>query len=312
MKASSLLLTAPYRLAWEEQDLPDPQGNQVLVRTRAGAVSIGTELALYRGVSRAASLPLYPLMTGYESVGVVADVGPDANQFKRGDRVVAAYGHRTAAMVPQDRLIPVPPGITDALALLAILACDCAKGVLKAEVIPGERVLITGGGAIGALTLFNLKARGVMQVDVVEPQGARHRLLRDLGAATVLAPEDIPENRQPYAVGFECSSCDAAFGLLQRRMGPEGRVCVLADGNLEPLTLTPEFHTRELRVVGSSDGLDYREYGRWFFAQVRGERPALEWLFQCRTAHRDLADTFGALDSGEILPVKVLVDYAGT
>ena len=311
MKAASLLLTSPRRLAWEEQDLPAPQGDQVLVRTQAGAVSIGTELALYRGVSRAASLPVYPLMTGYESMGIVAEVGPDAGQFKRGDRVVAAYGHRTAAMVRQDRLIPVPPDVTDALALLVILACDCAKGVLKAEVRSEERVLITGGGAIGALTLFNLKARGVMQVDVVEPQGARHALLRDLGAATVLAPEDVPQSWQPYAAGFECSSRDAAFGLLQRRMGPEGRVCVLADGNLEPLTLTPEFHTQELRVVGSSDGLDYREYGRWFFGQVRAGWPALERLFQCRTASRDLPDTFGALDAGEISPVKVLVNYAG-
>lgn len=90
-------------------------------------------------------------------------------------------------------------------------------------------------------------------------------------------------------------------------MLPQGRVCILADGNLEPLTLTPHFHERELSVVGSSDGLDYHEHARWFY-----ERPhldSLKGLFGLEIGADDLPEVFVRLTRGDARPVKVLVRY---
>jgi alcohol dehydrogenase len=310
MESQSLLLMGPRMLAWVTEQLPPLAPDAVLVRTTAGAVSVGTELPQYTGAARSPAPRGYPRMTGYESVGVVVACGGAVHDVHPGDRVVAFYGHRTLAVVPDSKVIPVPDGISDALALLAILTCDVAKGIRTQAPREDEPVLVTGAGAIGLLTIWVLRAYGVRAVDVVEPVAERRALalaLR-LGARQAWTPEDVP-SAESYTVGFECSSRDAAFHLLQRRVAAGGRICVLADGNIEPLTLAPDFHRKELTVVGSSDGWDYQEHARWYFARVQAGAPELEAIFDDRVAASALPEAFARMASGERMPVKVLIDY---
>lgn len=303
----SLLLTAPRRLEWVEEPLAAPGEGELLVETLAGAVSVGSELPLYRGDERASRPTTYPRMTGYESLGLVRAAGAGVRTPAVGERIVATYGHRDAAIVPATKVIPAPPGLPDELALLGILSCDVAKGIGKVGPSAAEPVLISGAGTIGLLTLWVLRAQGVRTVDVLEPLPERRALAEALGAAHAWAPDELP--RDDYAAGFECSSRDAAFARLQRALRRDGRICILADGNVEPLTLTPEFHARELAVVGSSDGLDYHAHARWFFARVQDGRSGLERLFDCRITAAELPATFARLATGELRALKVLVRY---
>src|SRR5947209_13308682 len=160
MISQNLLLTAAKRLQWISEELPPSGPQDVLVQTRTGAISIGSELPLYRGVARANHPAYYPRMTGYESVGTVLACGSDVKSIRPGERVVAFYGHRTHAIVHASKVIVVPDDISDALAILTILSCDAARGVRKLSPLPEERSLITGAGAMGLLTLFILKAYG--------------------------------------------------------------------------------------------------------------------------------------------------------
>jgi alcohol dehydrogenase len=114
---------------------------------------------------------------------------------------------------------------------------------------------------------------------------------------------------ETYPVGIECSSRNAAFELLQRRMQYTGRICILADGNIEPLVLAPAFHDKELSVVGSSDGWDYQEHARWYFSIVCEHTHNLEQLFDYHTIANGLISTFERLASGTIVPIKILVQY---
>src|SRR5205085_5469798 len=161
-----LYLTSQRQLQWVTEALPPLSTHDILVRTTAGAISMGSELPLYCGTSRVSDPIQYPRMTGYESVGVVMACGADVQKVRVGDRVVAFYGHRTHAIVPEAKAIVVPDGISDSVALLAILTCDVAKGIRKIDPKPDEAVLITGAGAIGLLTAFMLKALGRNNVDV--------------------------------------------------------------------------------------------------------------------------------------------------
>ena len=306
MSERALLLTAPRTLEWRPQPLNAPSGDAVLVRTICGAVSLGTELPLYSGTSRNPENIDYPKMTGYETYGVVEAVGEEVREFQIGDRVMHFKGHVTHALVSAPRLIPVPKGLDPRLALLATLSNDVKKGVLKVNPQPDERVLITGAGAIGLLTLFVVKALGVENVDVVEPIRERLELAHLLGATNTFVPEEA-NKLETYTVGFECSSRNAAFSLLQNKLQPHGRMCILADGNLEPLELTAQFHQKELRVVASSDGENYRDHAAWFFALP--DLSKLTTLFDLEVNAKDLPQTFARLASGELSPVKVLVRY---
>jgi alcohol dehydrogenase len=309
MQRRSLLLVAPRRLEWIAEELPEVGSHDLLVQTTSGAISIGTEVPQFAGVEREIVERSYPRMTGYESVGVVVARGTRVRSVAIGERVVAFYGHRTHALVPAARAIRVPSHVSDALALLAILSCDAAKGVRTMRPRPDEPALITGMGTMGLLTLFVLSAYGVRQVDVVEPQPPRLALALRLGAGQALSPEQIPPEAK-YAVGFECSSRDAAFALLQRCMTQGGRICVLADGNVEPLTLAPAFHARELRLAASSDGWNYQRHAHWYFERVCEGMPELEALFQEQVTADALPQTFARLADGERAPVKVLVRYS--
>jgi alcohol dehydrogenase len=203
----------------------------------------------------------------------------------------------------------VPDDISDALAILAILSCDAAKGVRKLAPQADEPVLVTGAGTMGLLTLFILKAYGVVVVDVIEPRRERHALAYKLGADHVLHPQDLPETSESYAAGFECSSSNAAFTLLQQQMRQDGRICITADGNREPLVLAPAFHEKELRLVGSSNGWDYHAHAAWYFQYIRQHPTDLEALFEVSVPAEALIATFAHLAAGAIQPVKVLIDY---
>jgi alcohol dehydrogenase len=308
MQRESLMLLEPRRLAWVTEELPPLQPDEALVRTVAGAVSVGTELPQYTGAERVVVPRRYPRMTGYEGVGVVIERGAAAQGLEIGDRVVAFYGHRTLGVLPARKAIKVPDGISDALAVLVILTCDVVKEIRKLALTPEEPALVTGGGAIGLLTLWALRVYGVPVVDVVEPRAERRALALRLGARRAVASAE-PLEQALYAAGFECSARDAAFALLQDRMRAGGRICVLADGNVEPLTLAPAFHTKELTVIGSSDGWDYQQHARWYFEQVKGGMPALEALFDEQVTAAELPETFARMARGERTPVKVLVRY---
>ena len=309
VRADSLLLLAPGQLEWIPEALPPLDAHEVLIQTRIGAISIGTELPLYCGIARTTDSLRYPLMTGYESVGIVTGCGTDVKDVRPGERVVAFYGHRTHAVVPETNVIVVPEGISDALAILTILTCDAAKGVRKLSPLPEEPILITGAGAIGLLTLFVLKAYGCLHVDIVEPRRERHALAYQLGARAVFLPQELPATSESYAAAFECSSRNDAYALLQNQMQPNGRICITADGNLEPLVLTPSFHQKELRIVGSSDGWDYQRHAAWYFQVIQHSNPRLERLFEIHVARQELVSVFQQLADGTSSPVKVLVHY---
>ncbi len=309
MHRHSLLLTAPRQLEWVSEVLPSLEPHEVLIQTTTGAISIGSELSIYRGTARSTEPIRYPRMTGYESAGIIISCGSNVQRFQAGDRVIAFYGHRSHAIIPEAKAIAVPNDVPDALALLSILTCDVSKGIQKVAPQPKEAALITGAGTIGLLTVFMLKASGVQTVDVVEPRAERRAMALQLGARMAMPPQEITKGSEIYPVAFECSSRDAAFELLQGKTQGEGRICILSDGNIEPLTLTPAFHEKELMIVGSSDGWDYQEHAKWFFNIVREHSHNLENLFDYRTRADNLITTFELLATGAIVPIKVLVHF---
>jgi len=315
VQTRSLLLTAPRQLQWHTETLPAPQSDELLVQTTTGAISIGAELAEYRGTYRGRHAAHFPRMTGYESVGIILTMGEAVShpQLHVGARIVSFYGHRTHSIVPAARAIAIPEHISDALALLSILTCDVSKGIGKLAPRSDEAILITGAGAIGLLTLSMLKARAILDVDIVEPGAQRRELATLFGARRVLTPTEAQEDATHYPVGFECSSYNSAFQLLQEKLNAHGRLCVLSDGNSEPLTLAPAFHEKELTIIASSDGLDYQQHAHWFFNHVVPEQGhLLVKLFDYEITANHLIDTFEQMSRGIIHPVKVLVHYTTT
>ncbi|MFZ0074724.1 MAG: hypothetical protein WAL00_01310, partial [Exiguobacterium undae] len=186
MHQHRLQVTSACSVAWTTHTLPPQQANELLVRTIAGAISIGAELPQIRGNDLTDPFPIYPKETGYESYAQVLAVGTDVTQFQVGDRLLAFYGHRDVALVEASKAIPVPDGISAKLALLNILSCDAAKGVRKLAPLPTDSVLVTGMGVMGLLTVFYLRHYyQVERIIVSEPDPVRAALALRLGATAL-------------------------------------------------------------------------------------------------------------------------------
>lgn len=107
---------------------------------------------------------------------------------------------------------------------------------------------------------------------------------------------------------FGLSRIDAVDPDERRHaLAPNGQLCILSDGNYDVLSLCPSFYAKELRIVGSSDGLDYRAHADWFLPAAR-KTPALLKLFEQSVDWSDLIPCFEDLQAGA-KPLKVFVSY---
>ncbi|KMP27964.1 zinc-binding dehydrogenase [Bacillus wiedmannii] len=307
MEQNKLVLKGPKRLKWETREIKSIQDDEIIVKTIAGAISIGAELPQYKESDVTDTNPIYPRKTGYESYGEVIQVGNKVTNLNVGDRVVSFYGHETIGIVKGDKVIRVPSYITPKVALLSILSCDAAKGVLKLNLRQDEKVLITGMGVIGLLACYFLKYYvGVKHVDVVEPNKNRRDFAKKFGAKNIYESEE--QIIETYNYGFECSATNSGFHTLQKAINSNGEICILSDGNIEDLTLTADFYRKELQIIGSSDGYDYQKHADWFFNQIE-QTPWIGGIFQHEIHYNALEKCFEELSERIITPLKVFVSY---
>ncbi|PFA66479.1 alcohol dehydrogenase [Bacillus sp. AFS015802] len=309
MIQTSLELREKKTLRWTTKSLPPIKEDEILIKTVSGAISVGAELPQYNETDSTDHPPSYPKETGYESYGEVMAKGEAVKGFTIGDRVVAFYGHKDYGIVKENKAIFVPKEVDYRDALLVILSCDAAKGVLKLKPEENDRVLVTGSGTMGLLTVYFLKEyMKVRHIDMVEPCSTRGELARKLGAETVIENQsDCPVDFYDY--GLECSGFNDAFKTVQKALKPEGEMCILSDGNKETFHLQPDFYRKELKIVGSSDGWDYHQHSKWYFEQMKDKDAGLGRLFEKTIKFKELPKCFEELDSGKVSPIKVLVTY---
>ncbi len=140
-----------------------------------------------------------PIPLGYSLAGQVVDAGPDAG-VAAGDRVACAgagiANHAEYNAVPKNLLVRIPDGVSDEDASFVTLGAIALQGVRVANPTLGERVVVTGLGLIGLLTVQLLKANGC-RVLGFDPNPQRAALARELGADRA-----VSEGLEAAASGF--------------------------------------------------------------------------------------------------------------
>lgn len=169
MKTSqAVVLERPFKASFREIRLTGMTPDTVLCRTTMSAISSGTDMKTWRGRQHPEQC-WYPLVPGYEGVGVVESVGPEAKtRLKTGDRVMinecrkfadlcAAWGGNSryilknseTAPAPFDYPVKIPDNVSDKDAVLAYLACVALKGIRRFTFREKENILVIGAGMIG-------------------------------------------------------------------------------------------------------------------------------------------------------------------
>ena len=159
----------PEVLEWQEVEVGRPGQGQVRLRhTAVGLNYIDTyqRSGLYQ-------IPL-PSGLGTEAAGVVEEVGPGVGGLKPGDRVAYAGGplgaYSEARVMPADRLVPVPDGITDQQGAAMMLKGMTAWYLVRRThaVKPGETILIhAAAGGVGLIVCQWAKHLGATVIGTV-------------------------------------------------------------------------------------------------------------------------------------------------
>lgn len=226
-------------------------GRVVEIDGVAPGIAVGTRVVadpcLRCGVCRWCQRGDYHICVKGGSLGLAADGG------------LARY-----VRVPLVGLHPIPDGVSDEHAALAEPLAVGLHAAGRAQVAPGDSVLVLGAGPIGLAALIGARACGAADVFVSEPNAARAEIARSLGATDVFDPttDDIrsvvftrTSRIGPDAVIDGTGRPDAIeLGLRSVRRG--GRVAI---AGISPSELTIDLRQLVLfeRTIAGSLGYNF-------------------------------------------------------
>jgi 2-desacetyl-2-hydroxyethyl bacteriochlorophyllide A dehydrogenase len=169
----------------------------------------------------------------------------------------------------------IPDSLTTRAAALTEPTAIALHAVQQADVRPGDRVLVTGGGPVGLIIVAVLRAQGVTDITVSEPVDARRHRALAVGATCAVLPDDLVDPpmggtvAEPYAVAFECSGHASAAERALGQLDFAGTLVFVGTGSHPPRVNHNRMIVLELEALGtynySADGfqpaLDLLESG---------------------------------------------------
>jgi L-iditol 2-dehydrogenase len=131
---------------------------------------------------------------------------------------------------------------------------------MKARVTAGSRVLITGAGPIGLVSVQAALAFGATEVVVSDLNPVRLALAKELGATTILDAREtsVTDLDRPPEVLLECSGHPPAIGQAIRALDRAGRAVLVGMGGDEILVPLSVIQEREIELTGT-----FRYAGTW-------------------------------------------------
>jgi 3-hydroxyethyl bacteriochlorophyllide a dehydrogenase len=308
MQSVAVVMEEPRRLKLASLLLDEPGPADVVVETQWSGISAGTEKLLYTG--RMPTFPGmgYPLVPGYESVGVVVGAGPDsglpvgASVFVPGAKCFGSVsvvhgGSASHLVVPGARASRVDPALGERGVLLALAAT--ALHAVKVADSAGP-TLIVGHGALGRLIARLILARGG------EPTVWETNPVRSTGAEgyQALAPDADP--RRDYRHIIDASGDSKALDAVIQRLAPRGRVTLAGFYDTVSFAFAPAFmREAEIRIAAQWAPGEVAEV----IAEVESGRLSLDGLITHRREARDAPEAY-SVAFGDPACVKMVLDWS--
>ncbi|HKU83980.1 MAG TPA: medium chain dehydrogenase/reductase family protein [Candidatus Nitrosocosmicus sp.] len=167
MKYNHIVLSqfgGPENLSVLEDELPEPQPNEVRVKVLAAGVSFA-DILMRQGVHPESINRKTPFTLGWDIVGIIDKLGENVSKWQNGQIVVAlpiVGGYSEYMILSSAEIIPVPEGLDHAGVVSLVLNYTTAYQMLHrcAHIKSGETILVHGAaGGVGTalLQLGNLE-----------------------------------------------------------------------------------------------------------------------------------------------------------
>lgn len=192
MSTVRAIVTDADRLLWHEVPAVSAARGEVVIEVRAAGVN---RADLLQAAGKYPPPPGASEILGLEVSGVVAAVGPGVSNLCVGQEVcalLAGGGYAERVTVPEQQVMPVPPGVAveDAAGLPEAACTVWSNLMMAAQLRSGEFLLVHGGASgIGTHAIQIATAWGA-RVAVTAGSPAKLQLCRDLGAEVAISYRD--------------------------------------------------------------------------------------------------------------------------
>lgn len=312
-------------LGYRDAPKPVPQVGEHLIRVSAVGIC-GSDMHAYLGHDNRRPAPL---ILGHEAAGVIVGGPRDGQRVTVNPlvtcgvcpactsgrenlcptRQIISMPPREGAFaqfvkMPEENLVTVPEDVPlDKAALAEPLAVSwhaarLALGALHPQA--ERRALVVGGGAIGLAAALALRAMGVADVIIAEPNEGRRRFLEDRCGQTAVAAGEGAFPIVVDAVGFAATR--AAASALAAPGGVIAHVGLGEDaGGLDIRRMT----LQEITFIGTYTytAQDFRDTAQAIFD---GRLGALDWFEMRPLGDGDRA--FKDLRAGAVCAPKIILD----
>jgi NADPH:quinone reductase-like Zn-dependent oxidoreductase len=292
-------------LAPASMEVVQPKGDELLVRIEASSLNNHDFLVVTGGIKAAPGRVLLS-----DGVGVVEACGPDAVQFKVGDRVMGTFfpgwskagpdaasvarmrgdhvdGFAASYVTMPESSFTVAPANLDSLSA-ACLPCAGLTAwralFVEGVVSPGDTVLVQGTGGVALFALQFAKAAGARVIATTgKPENVDR--LKALGADAVIDRNDPAWGAAAaQAAGrgvdhlIEVAGGDLTQSLQAIRTG--GRLCLVGVLSLKPIQIAPpQMIYGNRRISGITVGSREHQEAMIRAVEANGIKPIIDASF---------------------------------
>lgn len=277
----TVVIGADRHLVLQEVPVPDPGEGEVRLDVAYSGIC-GSDLHI---VFDSEAVPPNHVL-GHEFSGRVAALGPSVVGWSVGDRVAVLPmvpcgscaackaddgvclpglmtgpglgrqgGFSESVVVPAQMLVALPDTVGDKAGALVEPLAVAIRGVRRSGALPGIATLVLGAGPVGLMAAVALRARGVTDVVIAEPNPARRDVAAKLGLDF---PIVVDGAEAPAALGhaqfgavIDCTGHPAAAAGALGLLAAGGRLVVVGipmQPSMIPLSLIA---TSEIVLTGS-------------------------------------------------------------
>jgi threonine dehydrogenase-like Zn-dependent dehydrogenase len=220
----------------------------------------------------------------------------------------------TYKITGEDEVLPMPDGLDPRAAALAEPLAVALHGITQGRVVPGMSVMVMGAGPIGALTIAALRAQGVDDITCSEPSPVRRETAAAVGAARVIAPDDlvVPSIAEPglvvdgaVDVVLECSGHGRAMEAGLAQLKRAGTLVLVGAGMAQPKFDPNRILLNEVNITGAFT-YDRDGFERALQLLASGQMPVDALIEPGHVSLDELLDAMKGLAEGRIAG-KVLV-----
>lgn len=240
----------------------------VTVHTLYSGVSRGTEALVFHGrvpssEHHSMRAPFqqgdfpWPVKYGYANVGRVLS-GP-AGMMEQ--TVFCLYPHQQRYQVPVSAVVPLPPGLPAARAILAANMETAVNGLWDAMPGVGDRIAVVGLGVVGLLTAWLASRIPGVRVTTIDTNLQRAAVAQKLGLQF-----SCHSNADDFDLVIHASGQSAGLATALGLAGPEATVVEMSWYGDQPVSapLGAAFHPRRLTLKSSQvGGINPMRQPRW-------------------------------------------------